>query len=381
MDRRPFFAVLAVLAMSLPSTAFAGKATLKNGTVISGDLVPLPGLTERQFWHTAGEIQTKPFVMVDAVYKRYFVPSRQIAVRDQGQSLIPFDVFTFKHIKSPSNLAVESIGLPIRVTPFSDRGVRTVTLATSRDPLNIVQGVTRIEPGYVTVEGIKGISSKWRQGISTSAIPPDDLAAMLRAATDAQNPDDRMSIARFYLQAGMYEPAAAELEGIARDFPELAAKVEELDRELRQLRAKWLLSELRRRQAAGQHEFTFSAAEAFPEDLGFDAEVLRQVDELREGYRDGREKADRALFLLGELEGGLKDEGQRSAVAALRSSLMDQLDWNSLARLDAFLTLADDESLAPAERLALAYSGWVVGSAKATTDLPKAITLWRARHL
>jgi predicted esterase len=34
-----------------------------------------------------------------------------------------------------------------------------------------------------------------------------------------------------------------------------------------------------------------------------------------------------------------------------------------------------------AERLALAYSGWAVGSANATTDLAKATALWRARHL
>jgi predicted esterase len=378
MDRQRLFAIAAVLWLLGGSDALAGKATLKNGTVISGELVPLPGLTERQFRHPSGEIVTNPYVMIDEVYKRYFVPSRQIAVPDQGQSLIPFDVFKLKQIQSPTGLSVESIGLPISVTPFSDRGVRTVTLSTAQGPKPIVQGVTRIEPQFVTIEGI---THKWWQGITTSALPPDDLAAMLHAATDAQNPDDRMSIARFYLQAGMYEASARELEGISRDFPELSAKVQEIDRDLRQLRAKWLLSELRKRQAAGQHEFAYAAAEAFPKDLGFDAEVLRQVDELRSSYRDARERADRALLLLGQLEAGLENEQQRSAVSAQRSSLMEQLDWNSLPRLDAFLTLADDESLSAAERLALAYSGWVVGSAKATTDLPKALNLWRARHL
>jgi len=379
MHSRRTLAALALFCVAIASPAEAGKAMLKNGTVLQGELVPLSGLTERQLRNrTDDRPNTNPYLMVDATYKKYFVPGRQLADRDLGQSLIPFDVFTIKQRKSPSSLSVASVGLPIRVTPFDDRGVRTVTFATSREPFHVVQGVTRIEPSFVTIEGIKG---QWWQGIATTALPPEDLAAMLRTATDPQNPDDRMSIARFYLQAGLYEAAAAELESISRDFPELSAKVAEIDRELRQLRANWLLSELRRRQAAGQHEFVAAAVEAFPEDLGFDAEVLRQVEELRRFYKEGRERADRALLLLGQLEASLNDAALQSAVAALRPTLMEQLDWHSLPRLDAFLTLGEDASLSDSERLALAYSGWVVGSANATTDLPKAIALSRARHL
>ncbi len=378
MYRRRIIAALALLSVFCCARVDAGKATLKNGTVLQGELAPLSGLTERQLRNRTGEIETNPYLLVDATYKKYFVPSRQIADADLGQSLLPFDVFTIKQRKSPSSLSIASIGLPIRVTPFDDRGVRTVTFATSREPFDVVQGVTRIEPSFVTIEGIKG---QWWQGIATTALPPEDLASMLRTATDPQNPDDRMSIARFYLQAGLYEASAAELQSISRDFPELSAKVEEIDRELRQLRANWLLSELRRRQAAGQNEFVAAAVESFPEDLGFDAEVLRQLEELRRFYKEGRERADRALLLLGQLEASLEDAEMQSAVASLRPTLMEQLDWHSLPRLDAFLTLGEDTTLSASERLALAYSGWVVGSANASTDLPKAIALWRARHL
>lgn len=378
MHRHRLIAALALIGAFICAGAEAGKATLKNGTVLQGELVPLSGLTERQLRSRSGEIETNPYLMVDATYKKYFVSSRQIADADLGQSLIPFDVFTIKQRKTPSGLTMASVGLPMRVTPFSDRGRRTVTFATSRQPFDVVQGVTRIEPSFLTVEGI---NSQWWQGIATTAVPLEDLSAMLHTATDPEDPDDRMSIARFYLQAGLYEASAAELETISRDFPELSAKVAEIDLELRQLRANWLLAELRRRQAAGQHEFVAAAVEAFPDDFGFNAEVLRQVEELRRFYREGRERADRALLLLGQLEASLEDPALRSAVAALRPTLMEQLDWHSLPRLDAFLTLGDDASLSASERLALAYSGWVVGSANATTDLAKATAMWRARHL
>src|SRR5690349_5358605 len=92
-------AVLILVCVSLETPVEAGKATLKNGTILQGELVPLSGLTERQLRSRSGEIETNPYVMVDGTYKKYFVPSRQIADADLGQSLIPFDVFTIKHHK------------------------------------------------------------------------------------------------------------------------------------------------------------------------------------------------------------------------------------------------------------------------------------------
>ena len=36
-------------------------------------------------------------------------------------------------------------------------------------------------------------------------------------------------------------------------------------------------------------------------------------------------------------------------------------------------------AMSPAEKLALAYSGWVVGAANATTDLGNAVRWWQSR--
>ena len=46
----------------------------------------------------------------------------------------------------------------------------------------------------------------------------------------------------------------------------------------------------------------------------------------------------------------------------------------------AFFKLVDDKTLQPEEKLALAYSGAVVGSASAVTDLRLAVRLWEAQH-
>lgn len=111
-------AALALAGAFICARAEAGKATLKNGTVLQGELVPLSGLTERQLRTRSGDLpNTNPYLMVDATYKKYFVSSRQIADADLGQSLIPFDVFTIKQRKTPSGLSMASVGLPIASPP------------------------------------------------------------------------------------------------------------------------------------------------------------------------------------------------------------------------------------------------------------------------
>ena len=52
-----------------------------------------------------------------------------------------------------------------------------------------------------------------------------------------------------------------------------------------------------------------------------------------------------------------------------------------LDRLDAFLKLADDPKLRPDEKLAVALSGWVVGSDNAVTVLDQALRFWQAHFL
>lgn len=57
------------------------------------------------------------------------------------------------------------------------------------------------------------------------------------------------------------------------------------------------------------------------------------------------------------------------------------LTSTTLERLEAFLQFADDETQSPQDRLALAVSGWLVGSNSAKTNLVVALSLWEARRI
>ncbi len=110
------------------------------------------------------------------------------------------------------------------------------------------------------------------------------------------------------------------------------------------------------------------------------ATVLHDVQELLRDYDTAHERMAKVRLLLAELQAKLDQPDQVNAVMSMRSVVDDQLSIEALDRLQAFFNLMDDTTLKPSEKLALAYSGWVVGSASAVTDLGLAIRMWHAQH-
>jgi pimeloyl-ACP methyl ester carboxylesterase len=84
---------------------------------------------------------------------------------------------------------------------------------------------------------------------------------------------------------------------------------------------------------------------------------------------------------MAELQAQLSSDERLKEVGPIRTEISEKLSYTSLARLDAFVKLAPDPKLTAADKLALAISGWVVGSAHAVTELDQALALWQARRL
>jgi pimeloyl-ACP methyl ester carboxylesterase len=358
------------------ANAAAQQVTLDDGMVLDGKPVPIQGLNAAVARQQAGEIPSYRILMIDTGVKRYFVPSRRAVDVNLDADLSRFESFEKTHLRSGGRGAtLQAVGTFIEMTEFDEDGRRRVTVATPGEPLPIIQGITKITPKTITVTSL---NLNWEYGIATTSLPLETLDRILRKIVDWQNPDDRRAIVRFYLQAGMYPKAQYELNAIARDFPELAPGLKELSVELTQLQAQRLLEELRQRRQAGQHELALATVKQFPVDeVG--AVVLKEVRDLIAEYQSRREQIEKARGLLGELQAQLEKSEDREAVMPLRSVVIEQLDYESIDRLDAFLKLEIDDTLSPEEKLGLAYSGWVLGSAEAVPDLDSALRYWQAR--
>lgn len=367
-------AIIAVVPVSQPAPA--GELTLKDGLVVSGKLKRLQSLAvdgARPVRQRETETLSLPFVMVENGYERIFVGRQQIAKLDERDDLGRLETFTLRQHRTGFHAVT---GTVVETGPFNEFGQRTHKLRTSRGIEEIVVGATKLNPQFITCMGLNVV---WEYGVATNSIPAPQIDLMIRKATDRKNPDHRFAIARFYLQAGFYDESGKELDSIAKDFPELAPRVSDARKELQNYEHRLILQELTRRKASGQYELAHAAALGVPQNEA-SATVLHDVQEIIRDYDTAHERMAKVRLLLAELQAKLDQPDQVNAVMSMRSVVDDQLSIEALDRLQAFFNLMDDTTLKPSEKLALAYSGWVVGSASAVTDLGLAIRMWHAQH-
>ena len=363
----------------------AGEVELKNGTIIQGELAPILGLTDILAARIEGNVVDRrqssrtfdgaPIYLIDNGIVRYFVPRLMVKGKNTDQELSRLETFPIKQQTQSRDQMLKEVGSYIDVTDFDKYGRRTVTLKTSKGDLPLLQGVTEITPSYLKVIGLK---QQWELGLRTTSIKAEILAAMLKNVIDPLNPNERIAVARFYIQAGLYLPAAESFASIEKDFPEYTEKIATYVKDLRTLHSQQLLDELQQRRKAGQHRLAQVAITKFPTKNVSQA-ILRQIREIEEDYLTRGVQVEKALFRLGELEAEIKDPAKKNLLQAYRREIINQLNFESINRLSAFLNLEGDDSLSAQEKLAMAYSGWILGSAHVVTDLNTALNLWTAR--
>ncbi|MFN0052531.1 MAG: hypothetical protein ACKV0T_10075 [Planctomycetales bacterium] len=372
-------ASIIVLAPELALVLPAGEVVLKNGVTLRGTLTDIETLVTGPKRAKQGPIPSFPILMVSTPLQRYFVSQRQKEQVNKDIDLGRSEAFRIPQQKrSGSGRVIGVVGTYVKTPPpFDQFGRRTVVLEAPSKNLTVIQGVTEITPEYVKVTAL---DYTWETAIATSSMKIDVLDAMLRQANPRNDPDHRLKIARFYIEAALYGPAQRELEAIAKESAERAETVREAQSILKQAIAQELLSELKLRRAAGQHRFTYQNARGFPVDQ-VAAPLLREVRDISTRYEIEREQAEQVKSQLAELQAQLKDDPRLVDVGPRRVEISEGMNHTNFDRLDAFRKLADDNTLKPDEKLALALSGWVVGSSNAVPELDQALRLWQARFL
>ncbi len=359
-------------------TAVAGEVRLKgNGFTIQGNPVPIQNVSPNGKTETGLNNEVYPITMIENGMVRYFVPNHNIDDINRDQILGQYDVFKLKQALGSRVKAVGQVGIPSRVTEFDARGHRTITLQEQRGPVDVVQVITEIGPQYCKVSAVGLL---WDFSIATTSLKSARLDELIRSVTDQTKIEDRLTIARFYVQANRYIEALRELESIVKDFPEKEAQVNGIALEARQQLAAQLLDELEHRRVRGQHRVAYETAKAFPVEQ-MSAANLRRVREFLGTYDQAREDGERVLMLLGELQGQIKDQPQRELLEAMRAEVNEQLSYETLSRMKPFLARCDDATAKADEKLALAYSGWLLGESKAIDRLDKVLAIWKARFL
>lgn len=368
-----------LLACTLGGLAplYGDTVQLKSGVILRGTAVRVPGLnlsTAQQ--NNGGIAPNNPIVMIDDGVRQYFVPWRLVAETKEEDDLAGLVRIKIEQRKTSRTAGPDIIGGFKDIRPFNEYGHGMVTLGLKNKNLDISLGITELRPDYARIEAL---NYSWQFAISLPSLPPETVRAVLQRGIDPTKEQDRKALVLFYTQAGMYPEADRELTGVMQDFPTLQEWGTNLQPQIAEGLALKGINEIQRRIAGGQHALAYQYAQTFPTDK-VSADVARQARDIVVRYDQALDSRTKVLMRLDELQGKLPAE-LSDQIRPLRAQLADELHYETLPRLAAFIRSERDPDLTPQQQLALAYSGWVLGESAAGLEINEAIRLWEGRFL
>jgi predicted esterase len=354
--------------------------TLKSGLQLEGQLTRVSSLNENPLIaQAAGNVDVSKVVLVDDDLRRTFVSSNQV----RADGIAPDADVTLAKINIPKRVANASrrigmVGPILEVTPFDEFGNRIFSMRGPDGRIDVIQGVTCITPRYTQVEGLQVKNAyEWDMRISTAAIPRETLSQILLRHINQADPNERLRVVKLYIQAERYRDAVVELDRVIKDFPDLKDMDKERSR-LYELVAADVIREIELRREGGQHLQAYTLLENFPaKDVSGD--LLLKVSNLLGEYTQVRQRGEQALQLLAGHVKELGEHGAKVQIESLSQEIRNELNINNIDRLADYLRLADDAKLTAEQKLALAFSGWVLGSGSGTPNFADAISLADAR--
>jgi len=267
----------------------------------------------------------------------------------------------------------------VSVSPWDENGRRTFDYRPPGAARNLKMSQALYDLGP-SISRYRGIDGFWQGPLATNQVPRKKVIDLIYRGQARTNVGERMKLCRFLIEAEWYEEADAELDKLAREFPETRETVRNTKLNVLRLWAGARLAELDVRRAAQQPQEVAARLRGFPT-RGVPADVLVAVKDQLATIK-AREAEDRAL--ADALQAGAaalpaeERKASRPAVAELLRVLSEAPDA-ARSPLDPFGKAQADPKKSPPERLALAISGWAAGPDAAIADLPTALELWEAR--
>jgi hypothetical protein len=372
---------LALLAWAIAAGGLgAASVTLKSGAQYEGNVSRIGSVLDNPLAPPAN-VERRPVVVIEDEGRFTCLPFHQTSnfVETAPRTL---ERIRIDQIVASAGRRIGLIGDAVNISPFDERGRRVYSMRTEAGVLHVYQGITEITPTFTKVEGLRVESPCiWDMRIATTSIPPATLSKVLMQAQGAgrKDSDARLRVVRLLIQMERYRDALEELAAVLRDFPELA-HLKDQQLRLVQLMAQQVLRDLELRRDAGQHLRVMAMLENFPnQDVA--AETLLRVRDMLKEFDDRKQQYDRTLEYLDRHLGELKDAALRSRLAPACEELKKELNLHTLNRMADYLRLADDDTMAPDQKLALALSGWFLGTGSGIENVAVAASLSEVRDL
>lgn len=377
-------AVAVLTAQTVSGQGTPLVVTLFDGTEFEG----LAGSTDQlgNALDVPVPFQSRPIARIDDGLRiAYLHRDRMIAnTRDSQRRETTIPIF-----QRTTSAGSEGFGQLVRIGPLDEFGHRTLTYASGDGVVHtVVQGITELNPRYAHLQALlggEGKTERWAMRIATGSIPPDILRNLLRSRImDASDPAPYLQNVSFYTQAARYSEAMEELAFVRSRFPDLGERCDQALAELRQAWGRQILDEVRLRRQTGQDQIALELAQAINRE-GLAARIGLDLEQEIAGIREEHDAAARLRDeLLAACEARIAvspDDGERSMLAALMDEFRDRIDPLSAPRLAPWKQRRADPQFDPLQQLALAISGWILGSGTALENYATAQSLFEIRRL
>lgn len=370
------------LVAGLTSRLWAGVVTLENTLQYEGAVGKIAALGEDPDRpKPAVNVPVKSILLIDDEIRRIYLRARLMRTFSEADSRRnPVRVPVQKNV-CQGPLRLKAVGRLIDISAWDALGNRVVTYEGPKGPVDVIQGITEITPQYTTVEALhvkNGVM--WKMRIATSSIPRDVLSQVLARHLNQEDANERLQIVSLYMESDRYQDAENELQDVIDDFP-LLKDLEKQRNLIRQQKANQILRELDRRREAGQHEWARYLLNNFDEkDIAGEIQI-RVKEELGE-YSRAIEQYQQVLKQLDTHLAAVENEDTRRKLGPILQEIKTELHAvNTLDRMADYLRLADDKALRADQKLALAISGWLLGSGQGVENLGIALPLFDVRNL
>ena len=378
-----FLLAMPIVCFGLSPNTFAQPVvvTVQSGLQHEGELFDMEQ-------YSTGFTNPSPFgsgnkvIVIDDGLRRVFIGFTSIrnANGESQRNEIDFNIPQKQYSGSAGRA-----GQLVRLSPFNEFGHREFFI---RGPKGVqrrfVQGITKINPRYCVVNVLTSGKNlkQWEMSIATNTIDADVLRGLLLRQADPNNVNDLFDIADFFRQTRNYEKASQELLLIQSKFPEEKERVEEQRVELKQLQGRQILNDIKTRLDLGQTRLAATFAKV-ADSTEYADDIRAKFDDLKRVADEKQARLERARQQIGNLIGKLANlpEQQKLAVEQFQNSLMTELSDASIPRLDAYFRVADDNSIPEIQKLALAMSGWLLGSNNAIENMAIVESLYPVKRL
>jgi pimeloyl-ACP methyl ester carboxylesterase len=204
----------------------------------------------------------------------------------------------------------------------------------------------------------------------------------------------RLRLCDFFAQAGWFDLAERELDRLLKDQPDEKERVARARETVEKLRARDAWEQTKNWYQAGRYQAVRKRLDDFP--------AKKIPDRIASDMRDMKARLARMDARVKEATDALDDLNKRvmndksstrlgKSLASAVRFIRAELNQTNVARLDAFLGQVRDAARqtargkkaiqTPDGLLALAVSGWVLGSPAAEANPSFAVNLWKTRQM